>query len=129
MRAPWLLTVLGSLLATSVSAQAVPSRFEELRRFATEEATQGVAVDEAHFYAIANRQIGKYEKATGRRVAGWVGPARVELTGEVRAVGGRTPATRTRFEILAGQRIWAPPEAAMKIEVSAAASAVVLPDA
>ena len=51
-----------------------PSAFEEVRRFATEEAIQGVAVDDDHFYAIANRVIGKYDKQTGKRVDRWEGP-------------------------------------------------------
>lgn len=37
------------------------------------EARQGVAVDARHFYAVANSRIGKYDKATGRKVAEWVG--------------------------------------------------------
>ena len=42
-----------------------------MRRFPAAEATQGVAVDEAFFYAIDNAAIGKYEKAAGRRVGEW----------------------------------------------------------
>ena len=71
----WTLSLTGLLLAPGASAQQAPTRFEEVRRFATEEATQGVAVDEQYFYAISNRRIGKYEKDTGRRVGGWEGPA------------------------------------------------------
>ena len=63
----------GLSAAPSVSAQDSSSRFEEVRRFSTEEATQGVAVDERHFYAISNRRIGKYDKHTGQRVGGWEG--------------------------------------------------------
>jgi hypothetical protein len=37
------------------------------------EATQAVAVDARFFYAIASAAIGKYEKGSGRRVAGWSG--------------------------------------------------------
>ncbi|QDT39490.1 hypothetical protein [Stratiformator vulcanicus] len=44
-------------------------RFEEVRRYKADEATQGVAVDEKHFYAIANRRIGKYDRETGEQVA------------------------------------------------------------
>ena len=43
----------------------------ELARFSAVEAKQGVAVDETFFYAIANRQIGKYRKSNGERVGGW----------------------------------------------------------
>ena len=58
-------------------AQGGPNHaaFEEVRRFATEEATQGVAVDADHFYAITNRRIGKYDKRSGERVDEWVGAA------------------------------------------------------
>ncbi len=45
----------------------------EQRRFNAEEANQGVAVDELHFYAITNHAIGKYRKDTGERVASWDG--------------------------------------------------------
>ena len=47
----------------------------ELRRFPAKEATQGVAVDAEHFYAIGNRVIGQYRKDTGVRVGGWKGGA------------------------------------------------------
>lgn len=46
---------------------------EEVRRFPAMEANQGVAVDDHHFYAITNHAIGKYEKASGKRIAGWDG--------------------------------------------------------
>lgn len=46
-------------------------RSEELRRLAAPEATQGVAADENHLYAIANYVIAKYDKKTGKRLAGW----------------------------------------------------------
>ena len=61
----------------AVFAQGGPNHaaFEEVRRFATEEVTQGVAVDADHFYAIANRRIGKYDKRSGERVDEWVGAA------------------------------------------------------
>ena len=45
--------------------------FREVARFDAEEAHQGVAVDEHHFYAIADRRIGKYDKKTGRLVVTW----------------------------------------------------------
>jgi hypothetical protein len=62
-------------VAPPVSAQDGATRFEEVGRFSTEEATQGVAVDAGHFYAISNRRIGKYDKHTGQRVGGWEGAA------------------------------------------------------
>ena len=46
---------------------------EELRRWKTRGANQGVAVDAHHFYGIGNYVVGKYDKTTGARVAEWVG--------------------------------------------------------
>lgn len=57
-----------SLSAQSPTGQA---RWSVVRRYPASEARQAVAVDATHFYAVANRAIGKYEKATGRKVAGW----------------------------------------------------------
>ena len=54
-----------------LAAPARRWRCEELRRFAAAEAHQAVAVDESHFYAIGNHVVAKYDKKTGRRVAGW----------------------------------------------------------
>ncbi|MBI1188602.1 MAG: hypothetical protein GC206_14935 [Alphaproteobacteria bacterium] len=45
-----------------------------VREFDAPEARQGVAVDDRHFYAIVNTMIGKYDKETGARIAGWSGP-------------------------------------------------------
>jgi hypothetical protein len=70
--------VLGSvLLVAPVSAQAQEARrrFEEVRRFDAREATQAVAVDDTHFYAITNREIGKYDKRSGELAKRWEGPA------------------------------------------------------
>lgn len=54
-------------------AQRVPVReaWPVVRRYPAPEARQAVAVDGAHFYAVTNRRIAKYEKATGRKVAEW----------------------------------------------------------
>ncbi len=56
-----------------LAAQPVPdnTRAETLRRYAAPEARQAVAVDATHFYAIGNREIGKYDRGTGARVAHW----------------------------------------------------------
>jgi hypothetical protein len=52
----------------------------ELRRFAAPEATQAVAVDSTHFYAIANSIIAKYDKASGERIARWEASDDLPLT-------------------------------------------------
>jgi hypothetical protein len=46
---------------------------EVIKRIPAAEASQGVAVDATHFYAISNSRIGKYDKATGAKVAEWRG--------------------------------------------------------
>ena len=46
-------------------------RSEELRRIPAIEANQAVAADESCLYAIGNHVIGKYDKRTGKRLAGW----------------------------------------------------------
>jgi hypothetical protein len=56
------------LLAQQAPGQA---RWAVVRRYPAAEARQAVAVDGTHFYAITNRAIGKYEKATGHKVAEW----------------------------------------------------------
>lgn len=58
------------MLLGALPASAQP-RLNEVRRFDAPEATQGVAVDSEHFYAIANACIGKYDKQTGERVGQW----------------------------------------------------------
>jgi hypothetical protein len=53
-------------------AQTLP-RSTELRRYPAPEASQGVAVDRRHIYAVANSRIAKYDKNTGIKVAEWQG--------------------------------------------------------
>lgn len=45
----------------------------ELHRRPAPEANQGVAVDAWHFYVVDDSRIGKYDKATGRKVGEWIG--------------------------------------------------------
>ena len=49
---------------------------ESLERFPAAEALQGAAIDDGHFYAVVNFAIGKYDRKTGERVGGWLGPRR-----------------------------------------------------
>jgi len=44
-----------------------------LSRLPAPEANQGVAVDGTYVYAVGNSEIGKYDRATGQRVAQWAG--------------------------------------------------------
>jgi outer membrane protein assembly factor BamB len=60
-------------VAGATPPEASPFHQEELRRLKTDEANQGVAVDQEYFYAITNSAIGKYRKDTGERAGGWEG--------------------------------------------------------
>lgn len=61
----------GALALAGAAAPLLTS--EELRRVPAPEATQGVAVDATHVYAVANSTIAKYDKTTGERLAAWSG--------------------------------------------------------
>lgn len=66
--------LLPCMLSTTLWAQTVPvSNATELRRFTAAEANQGVATDKDSVYAIADHEIGKYSKATGKQTAHWQG--------------------------------------------------------
>lgn len=75
------LTVAGAApAAAQPAAPALPAaapvpmlQAQTLRHWPAPEATQGVAVDARHFYAVANSRIAKYDKATGRKVSEWSG--------------------------------------------------------
>ncbi|MHC4464375.1 MAG: hypothetical protein ACYS30_23545 [Planctomycetota bacterium] len=59
-------------LFVSISASCCPSRrFEEIRRFAAQEAHQGIAVDSRYVYAVGTRRIGKYDKQSAERITQW----------------------------------------------------------
>lgn len=46
-------------------------KFETVNRFYSEEARQGVAVDENYIYVISNREISKHDKQTTELIAKW----------------------------------------------------------
>lgn len=62
------------LFLAGCAARPDLGRLESVRTWKAVEANQGVAVDAEHFYAIDDRAIGKYEKATGKKVAEWKAP-------------------------------------------------------
>lgn len=45
--------------------------FTQIAEFDVPEADQGIAVDRDHFYAVDNRTIAKYDKASGTLVDRW----------------------------------------------------------
>jgi hypothetical protein len=57
----------------AAAAIALSPAAVELRRYEAPEAKQGVAVDARYLYVVDDSQIGKYDKATGKKVADWVG--------------------------------------------------------
>ncbi len=63
----------------SLAAQAQPA-FVEFQRWDAPEARQAVAVDAAHFYAIGNAEIAKYDKQSGQRIARWRAAPEFPLT-------------------------------------------------
>lgn len=62
-----------AVLSLPVFAQT-PPRFEEVLRFRSEMARQGVAVDAAHVYAVTDQGLAKLDKRSGAEVAAWRGP-------------------------------------------------------
>jgi len=61
-----------SLLIIGVTViLAKEPRFEEQKCFSAPQAQQGVAVDNKFIYVIGTREIGKYEKETGKFIAEW----------------------------------------------------------
>jgi hypothetical protein len=64
---------MAALLALSLAAAAPSLAVVEQVRMPAEEAKQGVVADARHVYAISNAEIGKYDRATGQRVARWQG--------------------------------------------------------
>lgn len=72
--------VLALALGTAAVAQDAPppaGSARIVREWPAEEARQGAAADARHVYAVNNNQIGKYDKATGRRVARFEGDRRL----------------------------------------------------
>ena len=72
-RATLLLVAVFALGLTPQSRAA--SAFEKIGEFDVPEANQGVGVDERHFYAVDNRTIAKYDRATGKLVEKWESPS------------------------------------------------------
>ena len=76
------LALVTAALGASASAQVREYTPPEIRQvtartvrvYEAAEASQGVAADARHFYAVDNTTLAKYEIASGRRVAAWQGP-------------------------------------------------------
>ncbi|MDX1642259.1 MAG: hypothetical protein R3220_11210, partial [Balneolaceae bacterium] len=68
-----LILLIGVFVSVETNAQR---SFELIESFPADEAFQAVAVDSTHFYAIASRSIGKYDKKTGEKVDFWEGPVK-----------------------------------------------------
>ena len=82
MRTRHLIAALAALLIAGPATSQEPARLAAttLEGFAAPEALQGAAVDDEHFYAIANRTIAKYRKSNGARLMRRQGPADWPIT-------------------------------------------------
>jgi hypothetical protein len=58
-------------IAGAARAASPAPKCEEVRRIPAPEANQAVAADATALYAIGNHSIGKYDKQSGKRLAGW----------------------------------------------------------
>lgn len=87
------------LLAVCAAGSYAQQSLAALKAYPAEEAVQGVAVDKRYFYAIGSRAIGKYEKASGKRVGQWkeeqAGPIRHLDSGVIK--GGKLYAAHSNF--------------------------------
>ncbi len=63
--------ILLSAISSSQHTNQNMAVFLEVERFKADEAHQGIAVDQGHFYAIADRRIGKYDKKNGKLITRW----------------------------------------------------------
>lgn len=67
------LAILAALPAAAQPPPVAVMTSEVIRRWKAPEATQGVAVDARHVYAVANSRIAKYDRTSGRKVSEWTG--------------------------------------------------------
>lgn len=67
------LAILAALPAAAQPPPVAAMTSEVIRRWKAPEATQGVAVDARHVYAVANSRIAKYDRTSGRKVSEWTG--------------------------------------------------------
>jgi hypothetical protein len=74
------LTVAIGVTLFSRACMAGDACYVEVRRYDAPEATQAVAVDEHHFYAITNAAIAKYDRQTGQLVSRWQADEDTPLT-------------------------------------------------
>lgn len=63
--------ILSGIFYLSVLFSQDTTQFVKIAKFKTEEARQGIAVDEQFFYAIDSRKIAKYHKKTGQLIEYW----------------------------------------------------------
>ncbi len=72
--ARWSLLVVLLWEVSALASETAAPAAVELRRFDAPEATQAVAVDNAHFYAIGDNVVAKYAKDTGTLCQRWTAP-------------------------------------------------------
>jgi hypothetical protein len=62
------------IAASAQTAEPPKPRFEEIARFKSDFARQGVAADRDHVFPVTDQGIAKLDKRTGKLVAEWKGP-------------------------------------------------------
>jgi hypothetical protein len=93
LKALWI----AALLACAPAAQpALTARL--LRTYPAAEAHQGAAADGTSLYAIANSEIGRYDKATGKKLAAWSGdPKRFPHLNSCAVIGGELVCANSNY--------------------------------
>ena len=66
-----IISIAGILVPFTAHSGTLNKHFIKVAEYGCPEAHQGVAVDDTFFYAIGTREIGKYEKDTGRLAQKW----------------------------------------------------------
>lgn len=73
MRSVFFIILALAAAPVALAQQVIETAPIKVRKFAADEARQGVAVDSRYVYVNANSSIGKYDKQTGRKIASWSG--------------------------------------------------------
>jgi hypothetical protein len=68
------------IAALALSSNVRAAELVQIAELPVPEANQGVGVDERYFYAVDNRAIAKYDKATGKLVKKWEAPSDAPIT-------------------------------------------------
>ena len=74
MKNLFLFLIITAIILANIMASAgilTKRKFEQIKTFDIPESRQGIAVDDRVFFAIGTREIGKYDKETGKLIKKW----------------------------------------------------------